>query len=120
MQSILVVDDYVVTRRVIQHLLEHHGYEVFSAASGPEALEMLEANSVDLMICDIAMPEMTGIDLLHRLRADARFEKLPVIMLTASGHREDREMAEQAGANGFLTKPASSAEVLDTVAQYLS
>jgi CheY-like chemotaxis protein len=120
MATILVVDDYSVTLRVLGHILEHGGYDVLTAGNGMEALETLAEMPVDLVISDIAMPEMDGLSLLRNLRADERFESLPIIMLTASGQDEDRRVAETTGANGFLTKPVGSAELLDAVGRFVS
>jgi CheY-like chemotaxis protein len=119
MASILIVDDYAVTQRVLGHILQHAGFTVYGAFNGVEALEMLDDVSVDLVISDIAMPEMDGLELLRRIRNHPELGDLPVIMLTASGQDEDRVLAEEAGANGFLTKPASSAELLDAVGNFL-
>lgn len=119
MPHILVVDDYSVTQRVMGLILQQGGYTHIAAWNGIEALELLEAMPVDLVICDIAMPEMDGLELLSHLRSDPRYAHLPVIMLTASGQDEDRVLAESAGADGFLSKPASSGEILETVTQFL-
>ena len=119
MANILIVDDYAVTQRVLGHILKHGGYETFSALNGLEAIEIFQEEVIDLVICDIAMPEMNGIALLQHIRADANLNALPVIMLTASGQDEDRVQAELEGASGFLTKPVSSDELLTTVAAYL-
>ncbi len=119
MATVLVVDDYSVTQRVLGHILRLGGFDSLSAINGLEALEILEEEHIDLVICDIAMPEMDGITLLRRIRADARFSHLPVIMLTASGQDDDRVIAEDAGANGFLTKPASSDDLLNAVSEFL-
>lgn len=115
MATILVVDDYTVTQRVLGHILRRGDYEVITALNGVEALDILREQSVDLVICDIAMPAMDGITLLRHIRADAHWQHLPVIMLTASGEDEYRVQAEMEGANGFLTKPVSSDELLKTV-----
>ena len=119
MTSILVVDDYSVTQRMLGHMLRRAGYIHFAAQDGFEALDILEQEQLDLVICDIAMPEMDGLTLLGKIRADERFVTLPIIMLTASGQDEDRVTAEDGGANGFLTKPVSSQELLSTIEKIL-
>ncbi|MBZ0279144.1 MAG: response regulator [Anaerolineae bacterium] len=120
MSTILVVEDYPVTQRVLSLTLRNHGYEALIAGNGLEALEVLEQNAVDLALVDIAMPEMDGLALLRHLRADPRFEALPIIMLTASGQDDDRALALSIGANGFLSKPASSQQLIETISQYIS
>ncbi len=118
MATILIVEDYPVTQRVLSLTLKNNGHNAVIAGNGLEALERLAETAVDMALVDIAMPEMDGIELLHHLRSDARYQALPVVMLTASGQDEDRSIALAAGANGFLTKPASSRELIDTVTQF--
>lgn len=119
MGVILVVEDYAVTQRVLSLTLRNNGYEVLIANNGLEALELLQTTMVDLALVDIAMPEMDGLTLLTELRADPRFAALPIIMLTASGQDDDRANALAIGANGFLSKPAASRELIETVRQYV-
>ncbi|MFZ4661117.1 MAG: response regulator [Caldilineaceae bacterium] len=118
--SILVVDDYVVTQRVLSTQLRKGGYEVTTAGSGSEALCYLTERKFDLAIIDVAMPEMDGIMLLEKLRKERNEAKLPVIMLTASALDEDRIRAQAAGATDFLTKPISSWELLEVVHRKLT
>lgn len=119
MPTILVVDDYSVTLRVLSTQLRKGGYEVFTAASGNDALQQLEQHVFDLAIVDIAMPDMDGIMLLKKMRSEPQFQQLPIIMLTASVLDDDRLNALEAGATGFLTKPISSWELLDVVDRHL-
>lgn len=114
-KTILVTDDYNVTRRVMGHILEHYGYRVMVAAHGLEALDVLAAHPIDLLLLDINMPEMDGLTLLERLRTTPEYAALPVIILTASGQDDDRQRAEELGANGFLNKPTGSAELIEVV-----
>ncbi len=118
MATILIVDDSPTVRRVLGFTLRQNGHTVLSATNGQEALDLLLGTAVDLVIADVSMPEMDGIALLRRLRTDERTRDLPVVMLTASGQSHDRILAEEAGANGFLTKPASSLELRTTVNQF--
>lgn len=118
--SILVVDDYVVTQRVLSTQLRKGGYEVITAGSGQEALFYLTERKFDLAIIDVAMPEMDGIMLLEKLRKERHEQNLPVIMLTASALDEDRIRAQAAGATDFLTKPISSWELLEVVHRQLA
>lgn len=120
MTTILIVDDYPVTQRVLSTQLRKNGYSVVTAGSAREALNRLAEAQVDLAILDIAMPEVDGLMLLRQLRGDTRYQGMPIIMLTASGQDQDRIEAREAGANDFLSKPASSRELLDTVEHWLS
>lgn len=114
-RAILVVDDYLVTQRVLGTQLRKGGYEVTTVSSGREALSHLARHPIDLAIIDVAMPEMDGITLLEKLRKEHGYTQLPIIMLTASALDEDRLRAQAAGATDFLTKPVSSWELLDVV-----
>jgi CheY-like chemotaxis protein len=120
MASILVVDDYVVTLRILSTQLRKGGYEVITAGSAKEAILYLTQRNFDLAIIDIAMPEMDGITLLEKLRKEHGQSALPIIMLTASALDEDRVRAQIAGATDFLTKPISSWELLDVVHRQLA
>ena len=120
MDVILVVDDEPVTQLMLGLMLQRSNYTVITAIDGQEAMNHLANEKIDLAIIDVNMPKMDGMTMLQRLRADKRFEKLPVIMFTAQGQERVRREAAQKGATGFLTKPASSAEVTSTVARFLT
>jgi len=122
MNTILVVDDNPVNQRLLHHRLSSSGYQVLIAGNGVEALSILKTSAdqtIQLVILDIAMPEMDGLTLLGLMRSDERFRRLPVVMLTASGQDADRQAAEGQGANAFLTKPVSSWELTETVQRFL-
>ena len=119
MSTILVVDDYAVARRILSHTLQRSGHVVVSASDGHEALARLDEAPVDLAIIDIAMPGMDGLTLLRQLRDRDSQQALPVIMLSASGQDEDRMTARELGAADFLSKPASSHELLEAVGRLL-
>lgn len=119
MTTILIAEDNRVNQRMLTFTLRKNGHKVVTAMHGLEALEQLEATTVDLLIADIDMPEMDGVTLVKRVRSDDRFSCLPVIVLTASGEDDDYETARAAGANDVLTKPASSQELLTTIERVL-
>ncbi len=119
MASILVVDDSAVIRHILGYTLKREGYDVTAVSSGQEALAHLANTVVDLAIVDLDMPEMNGIALLQAIRAEEQLAPVQLIMLTASGQDQDRLKAEAAGVNSFLTKPASSRDLLDAVGQVL-
>ena len=120
MATILIVEDYPVTQRMLSYTLQKEGYTVLIAPNGLEAIRVLRTTSVDVVLTDIAMPQMDGLALLRQIRGDDRFRALPVIVITASGQDEDRAAASADGANDFLTKPTSSRELLETVSRWLA
>jgi CheY-like chemotaxis protein len=119
MATILIVDDQAVTRRVLSLTLRNEGYDIMTAEDGLDALSRLEEAPVDLVLLDITMPRMDGLALLHALRSDERHAALPVIMLTANGQDSTRKAALSIGADGFLTKPTSSHELIETVGRFV-
>ncbi|MGB0386350.1 MAG: response regulator [Ardenticatenaceae bacterium] len=120
MAKILVVDDSPVIQRMLSFTLKRHRHTVLTARHGKQALQLLEKRQVDLVITDVTMPQMDGLTLLKELRANADYKSLPVVMLTASGQERDRMNAEAEGANGFLTKPTSSRQLIETVNKVLA
>jgi len=88
---------------------------VISEMNGQAALDAALEDPPDVMVLDVMLPGLDGLEVLRRLRADPRSASLPVLMLTAKGQREDRETAIGAGANLFITKPFSNAEVIAAV-----
>jgi chemosensory pili system protein ChpA (sensor histidine kinase/response regulator) len=119
MATILVVEDHLVTQLVLSKRLRNSGYEVVTANNGQEALAHLARAPVDLIISDISMPEMDGLDFLRRVRADDALRNVPVIILTTSVLDQHRLEASAAGANGFLEKPVSSWELEETIRRFL-
>lgn len=96
-------------------LLERAGFDVAAQSDGQAALAAALAEPPDVMILDVMLPALDGLEVLRRLRADARGKRVPVIMLTAKGQRLDRETALGCGADLFITKPFSNAEVISAV-----
>jgi DNA-binding response OmpR family regulator len=103
--KILVADDGRVMRTVITRKLEEKGYAVTAVASGREALDSIEREPVDLLVLDIHMPDMGGLETLHHLRQRYTAIQLPVIMATANDEDEDVIGSFEAGANDFVSKP---------------
>jgi two-component system chemotaxis response regulator CheY len=106
----LVVDDFSTMRRIIRNLLKELGFSnIHEAEDGKEALSKLRSESFDFVVSDWNMPNMTGIELLRAIRADAALKHLPVLMVTAEAKRENIIEAAQAGANGYVVKPFTAA-----------
>lgn len=106
----LVVDDFSTMRRIVRNLLKELGFvNVQEAEDGVDALNKLRANEFDFVVSDWNMPNMTGIDLLRNIRADAKLKHLPVLMVTAEAKKENIIEAAQAGASGYVVKPFTAA-----------
>jgi two-component system chemotaxis response regulator CheY len=106
----LVVDDFSTMRRIVRNLLKELGFQnVDEAEDGVAALSKLRNSQFDFVVSDWNMPNMTGIDLLKEIRADATLKHLPVLMVTAEAKKENIVSAAQAGANGYIVKPFTAA-----------
>jgi two-component system chemotaxis response regulator CheY len=106
----LVVDDFSTMRRIVRNLLKELGYtNVDEAEDGAIALARLKAEKFDFVVSDWNMPNMTGIELLKRIRAEPSLKSLPVLMITAEARRENIIEAAQNGANGYIVKPFTAA-----------
>jgi CheY-like chemotaxis protein len=105
MKKILIADDKATGRELVRTILENHGYTVFEAADGAEALQRAQEVNPDLIILDLHMPVLDGFGVIEVLRRDERFAATPVMALTASAMMGDRERAMASGFTGYITKP---------------
>jgi two-component system, chemotaxis family, chemotaxis protein CheY len=105
MSHILIVDDSQTIRRMVRASLAPLGADVIEAASGLEAIEQLALGPIQFMVLDLNMPDMHGLEVLGFIRANQKFQQLPVIVLTTRDDGASRAAAMQAGATAYLTKP---------------
>jgi adenylate cyclase len=112
---ILVVDDQEDNVRLLADLLGCHGYQVEMAQSGQAALDSIERSAPDLILLDVVMPGLSGLQVLRRLRADDRYAMLPIVLVTALDPDAERIKGLEAGADDFVTKPINGAELLARV-----
>ena len=103
-QRILVVDDSITVREVQRQLLMRRGYEVDVAVDGREGFSALRAGRYDLLVTDVDMPRMTGIELIRAVRHEPKFAELPIIIVSYKDRQEDRRLGLEAGASAYLTK----------------
>ena len=116
---ILVVDDNEMNRDIIVTRLERHGYETFQAADGEEALAAVKQHCPDLILLDVMMPQLDGIETCRRLKCDATFPFLPIILVTAKMDSKDIVAGLDAGADEYLTKPVDQAALVARVRSVL-
>lgn len=115
---VLVADDEPHIGRIIQTKLEQGPFRVTLVDDGPSALRALEEYpDVALVLLDVMMPGLTGLEVLARIRADARWSALPCVILTAAGHEQQREEAFRLGVDDFMTKPFSPKRLYARVAE---
>ncbi len=116
---ILVVDDVVQNLQVVGTMLRNEGHDVMPASSGAQALDRVRARLPDLILLDLMMPEMDGLEVCQRLKADSATREIPVIFLTASNEMEHLVKGFEAGAVDYVTKPFNGAELLARVRTHL-
>ncbi len=117
--TILVVDDELTVRETLEDYLTTYGYRIVTAASAEAALEVLERSAVDLILTDVHMRSMSGVELCARLKGEARFQFTPIVLLTAHTDLEARVAGLAAGADDFFAKPVEFAELRTRVAVLL-
>jgi len=119
-KKVLVVDDDVRNIFALSSLLERHGMSVISATTGQEAINQIETQpDLGIVLMDIMMPEMDGFETMQRIRGDARFQRLPIVALTAKAMKGDREKCLEAGASDYIAKPVNTNQLLSLVRMWL-
>lgn len=117
---ILLVEDSITSRTLLKTILENAGYRVVAKVDGAEALAALKTTAFSMVVSDVEMPRLDGLGLTAAIRADPRFQRLPVILVTARGSREDRERGVEAGANAYITKSSfEGSDLLEAVRRFL-
>lgn len=119
MARVLVVDDVRFILQMMAGIFEEHGHQVLTAENGEKALELAGAESLDLVLLDIAMPGIDGLEVARRLRADPRTVKVPILMVTAQSEKKHAISALEAGANDCLAKPFETHVLLAKAAELL-
>ncbi|MCZ6679403.1 MAG: response regulator [Candidatus Poribacteria bacterium] len=119
-KRILVVEDIEMNRKVARIILAARGYEVLEAANAEEALEILRSQIPDLILMDIYLPGMSGKDLTRQIKANPKWNHLPIIALTASAMKGDREQFLDAGCDDYISKPVNTRELAELVDTYIS
>lgn len=116
----LVVDDSLPTRTLVRSILETAGYATAVAADGEEALRLLRAEAVGLVVTDVEMPRLDGFGLTAEIRRDERLRLTPVVLVTSLGAPEDRERGVAAGADAYIVKSGfDQGQLLDTIGRLL-
>lgn len=118
-KKILVVDDEIHIQRVVAIKLKNNGFEVITAQDGKEGYDLAVQESPDVIVSDFQMPNMTGIEMVEKLRSNEKTADIPVIMLTARGFAIEDEQKENLHIAEFLSKPFSPKELLKSVENVL-
>lgn len=107
-KSILIVDDCDTTRKLICYMVKGAGYNPVAAVNGFDALEKLAQNEISLVLTDLNMPQMDGLELVRNIKSDDAYKGVPVIMLTTESSERDKEVGLKAGVDIYMTKPVTS------------
>ena len=119
MKKILVVDDEIDVVEVVEMILELEGYKVLKAYDGKEALAAVEKEIPDLVILDIMMPEIDGVEVCRRFRANEKLNNVPIVMFSAKISAYDKKESFEAGADGFISKPFNARGFISGIKTYL-
>jgi len=120
--KLLIVDDSATMRKIIMRSIRQSGFKVdkfLEAGNGKEALELITSNPVDIVLTDINMPDMDGLELLKKLRSSAETKGLPVIMITTEGAEKVVTKAKQLGLDGFIRKPFTPEVIGNTLSNII-
>ncbi|TXH68771.1 MAG: hybrid sensor histidine kinase/response regulator [Thiothrix sp.] len=117
--TILVVDDSLSNRKALRLTLEGMGHVVHTAVDGLDALQLMNSTPVDMVLTDMEMPRMNGLEMTQAIRIWPEMKDLPVIMITSRSTRKHRDLAEQAGVDGYLTKPVQTAALQEQIQKWL-
>lgn len=118
-KRILVVEDDADNRKIVVKVLTREGYETLEAADGRVALSLARAELPDLIMMDLGIPHVDGLEASRQLKADPRSADIPIIALTAFAQRGDEERARKAGCDGYLSKPCRPQTIRDAVRRFL-
>lgn len=119
-KTIVIVDDSESIREVVSFTLENAGYDVLVGVDGKDALKFFDgSNDIDLLITDLYMPNMNGIELIKAVRANTDYKRIPILFLTTESQRDKKMEAKQAGATGWIIKPFVPAKLLSALNKVL-
>ena len=119
MTKILIADDEPTLRFLTHEMLMDQNFEIIEAEDGPQALQLARQEQPRLILLDVAMPGLSGLEVCEQLKADPVTSGIVVVMLTALGQTKDREQAFASGADHFMTKPFSPTQLLRLINQIL-
>ena len=119
MANILAVDDSASMRQMVAFTLKGAGYGVIEAVDGKDAFEKAQGSAADLILTDVNMPNMDGIELIRQLRALPKYKFTPMLLLTTESGADKKAQGKAAGATGWLVKPFNPDQLLATIAKVL-
>ena len=119
-KTILIVEDNDLNMKLFNDLLQAHGYNTIQTKDGREVVKLAQENRPDLILMDIQLPEISGLEITKVIKADDELKNIPVIAVTAFAMKGDEEKIREGGCEGYIAKPISVPNFLETVAKFLS
>lgn len=118
--KILIIEDNELNLKLFRDLLEAHGFEIFYTRDGRQAMNMAREITPDLILMDIQLPEISGLDITQRLKSDEELKRIPVIAVTAFAMKDDEQKILDAGCDAYIAKPISIEPFLKKIHTFLS
>jgi len=118
-KTILIVEDNELNMKLFNDLLQAHGYDTVQTMDGRDAIKLAREHKPDLVLMDIQLPEISGLEVTKMMKADDDLKSIPVIAVTAFAMKGDEEKIREGGCEGYIAKPISVPTFLETVAQFL-
>ncbi len=118
-KTVLIVEDNELNMKLFNDLLDAHGYRTLQTRDGMEALDMARTHKPDLILMDIQLPEVSGLEVTKWLKADDELQSIPVVAVTAFAMKGDEEKIREGGCEAYISKPISVATFLDTVRKFI-
>ncbi len=119
-KTILIVEDNELNMKLFNDLLQAHGYSTVQTKDGRKALDLARENKPDLILMDIQLPEISGLEVTKMIKADEDLQSIPVIAVTAFAMKGDEEKIREGGCEGYIAKPISVPSFLETVEKFLN
>ena len=118
-KTVLIVEDNELNMKLFNDLLEAHGYLTLKTANGVEAVELARAHHPDLILMDIQLPEVSGLEVTRWLKDDSELASIPIVAVTAFAMKGDEERIREGGCEAYLSKPISVGKFIETVRHFL-
>ncbi len=118
--TILIVEDNELNMKLFRDLLEAHGYDTLEAKNGKDALKLIRDHHPDLIIMDMQLPEVSGLEVTRQIKKDDEIKAIPVVAVTAFAMKGDEEKFRAGGCEAYIAKPISVAQFVDTVKRFVA
>ncbi len=118
-KTVLIVEDNELNMKLFHDLLDAHGYNILQTRNGREALHLAQKNHPDLILMDIQLPEISGLEVTKWLKEDSALRDIPVVAVTAFAMKGDEERIRDGGCEAYIAKPISVPKFLDTIRHYI-